>query len=146
MVDGQKFDAGKVRLDLIPPELLFGVGSVLTFGATKYGDRNWENGIKWSRVFAALMRHMWAWWKGEKLDPETGMSHLWHAGCCVAFLIAYEDRGMTSFDDRLVAPLQQYSHMQDMQQCVGCQTLDANLMQYDPIRQLISQWKPEETK
>jgi hypothetical protein len=41
----------------------------------------------------ALMRHMTAWWEGESADPETGYSHLWHAGCCILFLITYELRG-----------------------------------------------------
>lgn len=97
--EGTKHDAGKVRLELIPPELLFGVGHILTFGAQKYADRNWEKGMKWSRVFGALMRHMWAWWRGEKADHESGMSHLWHAGCCIAFLITYEERNIGE-DDR----------------------------------------------
>jgi hypothetical protein len=86
-------------MDLIPPELLEGVGDILTFGAEKYSERNWEHGMKWSRPFGALMRHMWAWWGGEDKDPETGRSHLWHAGCCIAFLIAYEAR-KTGQDDR----------------------------------------------
>lgn len=98
---GVKHDAGKNRLELLPPELMFGVGSVLTFGAVKYSDRNWEKGMSWSRPFGALMRHMWAWWRGDKADPETGMSHLWHAGCCLAFLIAYEARSVGQ-DDRPV--------------------------------------------
>lgn len=97
---GHKDDQGKVRMDLIPPELLEGVGDILTFGAEKYSERNWEHGMKWSRPFGALMRHMWAWWGGEDKDPETGRSHLWHAGCCIAFLIAYEAR-KTGQDDRL---------------------------------------------
>lgn len=97
--EGKKYDGGKVRLELLPPELLFGVGEILTFGAQKYEDRNWELGMKWSRVFGALMRHLWAWWRGEKCDPETGKSHLWHAGCCIAFLIAYEERKVGE-DDR----------------------------------------------
>jgi hypothetical protein len=56
------------------------------------------------------MRHMWCWWQGNlptntsflfgDLDTETSRSHLWHAGCCITFLIAYEMRGMTEFDDR----------------------------------------------
>lgn len=99
MTGGVKHDGEKPRFDLVPPELLFGVSDILTFGAAKYGDRNWEKGMKWSRVFAALMRHMWAWWGGERLDPETGKSHLWHAGCCIAFLIAYEQRSIGQ-DDR----------------------------------------------
>lgn len=96
---GRKDDADKVRLELIPPELLFGVGEILTFGAKKYADRNWEQGMKWSRVYGALMRHLWAWWGGQKVDAETGKSHLWHAGCCIAFLIAYEERNVGE-DDR----------------------------------------------
>ena len=106
---GWKNDTGKVRLELVPPELLFAVGQVLTFGANKYADRNWEKGLSWGRVFGALMRHLWAWWGGKgpttksflfgDLDDETAMSHLWHAGCCIAFLIAYEERG-TGTDDR----------------------------------------------
>lgn len=67
------------------------------------GARNWEKGIAYSRVFAALMRHMWAWWRGEDKDAETGLSHLWHAGCCISFLIAFEQRGIGP-DDRPSRP------------------------------------------
>lgn len=98
-MSGVKFDEDKVRMELLPPELLVGTAQILTFGAEKYGVRNWEGGMDWSRVFGALMRHMWAWWKGENLDPETGHSHLKHAACCIAFLMAYEERG-TGKDDR----------------------------------------------
>lgn len=63
------------------------------------GDRNWELGMSWSRVFGAAMRHLWAWWKKEDKDPETGYSHLWHAFTCIAFLIAYEQRNAGK-DDR----------------------------------------------
>ena len=73
------------------------------------GVRNWELGMKWSRVFGAMMRHMWCWWGGKgptttnfvfgDLDDETGYSHLWHAGCCLAFLITYEQRKIGE-DDR----------------------------------------------
>ncbi len=97
--EGRKDDADKPRYDLIPPEMPEAVARVLAFGARKYAPRNWEKGMKWGRPFAALMRHMWAWWRGEKLDPETGMSHLWHAACCITFLIAYEARNVGE-DDR----------------------------------------------
>ncbi len=99
MTEGRKDDQGKLPYDLLPPELLEGTAAVLRFGATKYAPRNWERGMAWSRPFAALMRHMWAWWKGDHTDPETGMSHLWHASCCLAFLIAYEQRRIGT-DDR----------------------------------------------
>lgn len=45
------------------------------------------------------MRHLWTWWRGDNLDKETGKSHLWHAVCCLAFLITYEERGIGE-DDR----------------------------------------------
>lgn len=96
---GSKFDAGKARLDLIAPELLLGTAEILAFGAQKYGARNWEAGMSWSRPFGALMRHMWAWWRGEQLDDETGKSHLWHAACCLMFLMAFEAR-KAGTDDR----------------------------------------------
>lgn len=96
---GVKLDSGKLPYDLLPPELLSAVSDVLRFGATKYAPRNWEKGMAWGRVFAALMRHMWAWWGGENTDKETGLSHLAHAGCCIAFLIAYEQRKVGN-DDR----------------------------------------------
>jgi hypothetical protein len=99
VTEGVKFDAGKPRYELLPPELMEGVAEILTFGAKKYADRNWELGMHWSRPFGALMRHMWAWWGGEQVDKETGKSHLWHAGCCLAFLIAYEQRKVGT-DDR----------------------------------------------
>jgi hypothetical protein len=97
--EGRKDDSSKVRYDLIPPELLEATAQVLTFGAAKYTQRNWEQGMAWGRPFGALMRHMWAWWRGEEKDPETGMSHLWHAACCIAFLVAYEQRNIGT-DDR----------------------------------------------
>lgn len=99
MAQGRKDDDGKLPYHLLPPELMEGVAAVLAFGATKYAPRNWELGMAWSRPFSALMRHMWAWWRGETADPETGMSHLWHAGCCLAFLVAYERRRI-GVDDR----------------------------------------------
>lgn len=97
--EGRKDDQGKPRMDLLPPELMVAVAHVLTFGAAKYSERNWEKGMAWGRPYAALWRHMLAWWEGEECDPETGMSHLWHAGCCIAFLIAFEQRGIGT-DDR----------------------------------------------
>lgn len=97
--EGRKDDAEKVRLELIPPEAIFALGDILTFGAGKYAPRNWERGMSWGRVFAALMRHLWSWWARADADPETGRSHLWHALCCLVFLIAYESRS-TGTDDR----------------------------------------------
>lgn len=93
-LEGRKDDQGKPRYDLIPPEIEDAIAMVLTYGAEKYDERNWEKGMNWGRPFAAMRRHMNAWWAGEDKDPETGMSHLWHASCCLAFLVAYEARSI----------------------------------------------------
>jgi hypothetical protein len=104
-VIGTKHDTGKPRWDLFPWDAGEEVVKVLNFGATKYEDRNWEKGIKYGRVFASTVRHLWSWFhshlRGEDgTDPETGLSHLAHAGCCVLFLLAYELRGKKEWDDR----------------------------------------------
>lgn len=90
LTEGTKHDDGKTPLDLLSPSLLNGIAEVLKFGAEKYEPYNWAKGIKYSRVFSAMQRHMWAFWAGEELDAETDMPHLWHAGCCLMFLIHYE--------------------------------------------------------
>lgn len=91
---GTKDDSNKLRMDLVPPELLFAVADILTFGVVKHGERVWEKGLPWGDKFGALMRHLWSWWGGESQDPETGKSHLWHAASNLAFLIAFEKRGI----------------------------------------------------
>ncbi|MCK1479342.1 hypothetical protein IVB27_32530 [Bradyrhizobium sp. 197] len=99
LIQGHKDDKGKDPWSLAPFDAFSAIVKVLKFGAEKYAPRNWEKGMLWSRPFDALMRHLTAWWEGEKCDSDTGYSHLWHAGCCIVFLIAYEIRGIGQ-DDR----------------------------------------------
>lgn len=100
---GKKFDGGKVRMDLLPWDALWEVARVLTFGAEKYDAHNWRGGMKWSRLVGAAIRHLTAWAMGQGKDPETGLSHLSHAACCVLFLLAYEQTG-SGTDDRYILP------------------------------------------
>lgn len=96
---GKKFDEGKLRFDLLSVHALTGTTRVLTFGAQKYGERNWEAGMSWSRCFAALLRHVFAWWMRKDKDDETGLNHLHHASCCLHFLQHYVET-KTGKDDR----------------------------------------------
>lgn len=95
----RKDDDGKARFDLIPAVPLQSLADVYTFGARKYADRNWEKGIKWGRVFAAICRHLWSYWRGEDVDTESGMTHLAHAawGC---FTLMEFERTHKELDDR----------------------------------------------
>ena len=86
-----KHDQEKPRWDLLPMEALAPIVDVLTFGARKYAPDGWRTVPEWRRrYYAALLRHLVAWWRGEKVDPESGLSHLAHAGCCLLFLISLE--------------------------------------------------------
>ena len=88
---GHKDDQEKNRLDLIEPEFIEGVGKVLTFGADKYEPNNWQKvEDAENRYYAAAMRHLMAWRKGEKTDPESGLSHLYHVACNIMFLQYFE--------------------------------------------------------
>jgi hypothetical protein len=89
---GRKDDAEKPRYDLIPPEAVAALARVLSYGATKYGERNWEQGIDPDRCYAAAQRHLWAYHGGEELDPESGLCHLDHALANIAFMITYRNR------------------------------------------------------
>jgi len=97
--EGRKDDAGKLRFDLIPPEAPLALAEVLTPGAVRYGERNWEKGFNWSRAEGALQRHLNAWRAGEDKDPDSGLSHLKHILTNAAFLVAFEARGIGT-DDR----------------------------------------------
>lgn len=98
-----KKDVGKNRLDLIPVECIDAIGKVLTFGAEKYFDSSWRQGINYSRVYAATQRHLQAFWgEAPDIDEESKLSHLSHAFCNLAFLLAYEENKerYQTFDDR----------------------------------------------
>ena len=61
---------------LIPADALEEVAKVYAVGAKEYGDRNWELGMSYGRLFRALMSHSWAWWKGERNDEKNKLHHL----------------------------------------------------------------------
>lgn len=89
MTEGRKDDQEKTRYDLVPPESLELLAQVYTFGAKKYDAHNWRKGMAWSRIYAAINRHLWAFWRGENNDPESGLPHLVHAMWGCATLISY---------------------------------------------------------
>ena len=89
---GVKHDTGKLRLDLISPEITRALGEVLTFGAGKYGDRNWEAGLASDRLYAAVQRHLLAWREGEDADQESSLPHLAHALTTLGMLLTLEQR------------------------------------------------------
>jgi len=76
-----KNDQGKDRWDLLQWKAIQDVVKVASYGSVKYGDNNWkqDGGLSAARLFAATMRHINAWQKGEVVDTGSGLSHLAHA-------------------------------------------------------------------
>jgi hypothetical protein len=88
MSKGKKFDQNKTRWDLLPFKAMEEINQVLMFGALKYGDDNWKKVENYKiRYFNACCRHLFAWFRGEKIDQESGFNHLAHAACCILFLL-----------------------------------------------------------
>jgi hypothetical protein len=100
-----KFDQNKLPLNLLSTEAMNQTAAVLAFGAQKYAAHNWRNGFAWSRPLAAAMRHLTAFNDGEDRDPESGLSHLAHAACCIMFLLEFE-KTHQHLDDRYKPNLQ----------------------------------------
>lgn len=87
MTKFNKDDAGKLRYDLIPPEVLEELAKVFTFGANKYSSENWKLCDDDDRYIGALFRHLQAHRQGELFDEESGMLHLSHLLTNAAFLV-----------------------------------------------------------
>jgi hypothetical protein len=89
---GLRFDDGKNRLDLLPPEWTWALGDVMTRGAKKYAVRNWELGMAWGKVIGCTLRHIAKFLFGERYDPETGCHHMAMAAWNCLTLMTYDIR------------------------------------------------------
>lgn len=83
---GLRYNQGKPRHDLVSWPAINELAKVLTAGAQKYADRNWEKGLSYSDTFASLQRHLTSWYGGEEYDQETGLPHMAHVLCNAMFL------------------------------------------------------------
>lgn len=75
---GLRANSGKIRYDLLPPDFMDELAKVYTMGAVKYAPRNWEKGFPWMECFGSLLRHAFAWARGEDRDEESGLLHMAH--------------------------------------------------------------------
>ena len=81
------FDTGSALSD---------VADVMEFGAKKYNRKNWNKVDDKERYIAAPLRHLLAYSKGVKIDPESNKSHLAHAICSLLFLLEIDNESTTS--------------------------------------------------
>jgi hypothetical protein len=98
-----KYDAGKMRLDLVPASGVMAAADVFGYGAQKYYANSWRSGemVTWSRTYGSIQRHLLTFWSGENVDPESGKPHLSHAITQLMILIEHQNINKKG-DDRHV--------------------------------------------
>ena len=86
-----KADAGKLQLTMVPREIIRDIAAVRMYGNSKYGDpENWRT-VEVERYRDAAFRHLLAYLdEPEGKDEESGLPHLWHLACNIAFLCEME--------------------------------------------------------
>jgi hypothetical protein len=68
----RRFDAGKLLLDLVPPEFMEGLAIPFMYGAQKYAPNLWKkNPMEQFRCINSAQRHINAFRKGEQFDSEA---------------------------------------------------------------------------
>lgn len=90
----------KVPFSTISWPVLAEVGNAMLEGSRKYGRHNYRiAGVRASVYFDASIRHLSAWWEGENIDPDSGLSHITKA---IAGLIVLRDSMLSEnwTDDR----------------------------------------------
>lgn len=82
-----KADRGKPQLHLVPTEIINCIARVREYGCEKYKDpENWKR-VEKERYIDAMFRHLLAYVNDNNgKDEESGLPHLWHIACNVAFL------------------------------------------------------------
>ena len=84
-----RHNAGKPPYGQIPLCALESGLRVFAYGAKKYEQWNWAKGMRWSVPYECMLRHLDAWYRGEDLDPESGLTHLGHVMCNLVMLEIY---------------------------------------------------------
>lgn len=70
--------------DLVPfQEMTDAYARVAEFGQTKYAPWNWSKGLSRVQIIGSLLRHTFAYLRGEERDDDSGLLHtdhiLWNA-------------------------------------------------------------------
>ena len=89
-----KADKGKPKLHLVPWEIVNAIAEVREYGVRKYGDKESWKSVEAERYVDALLRHTIAFAKDPAgLDRESGLPHIAHVACNVAFLCEFYKEG-----------------------------------------------------
>lgn len=84
-----KADAGKLRLSLVPSQIIRDIAQVRMYGVEKYSDTDSWRKVEIDRYIDALYRHFLSFLDGQhSIDPESGIEHYKHMACNMAFICA----------------------------------------------------------
>ncbi len=85
---------------LLPGQVMAELGLAMLEGAAKYGRHNYRSaGVRGSVYLDATIRHLFAWWSGEDIDPDSGLSHVTKAVTSLTVLRDAQVQGLFT-DDR----------------------------------------------
>jgi hypothetical protein len=79
MTTNPKEAAGRKKLgfETLPIPVILELARAMNEGAAKYGAYNYRHSpVVTSVYFNAALRHLFSFWCGEDLDPESGISHV----------------------------------------------------------------------
>jgi hypothetical protein len=96
-----RYNSGKLRWSLVDFDALEDMVKVLEFGTEKYTADNWKKGLKTNEIAESMMRHLFAYLRGEDIDPESGLPHTGHIMCNAMFL-SYMQKFNPNYDVRRI--------------------------------------------
>jgi len=97
---GKRLNAGKNRIELLPPEWLWALADVMTQGSRKYDARNWEKGMDWSSMIGCMHRHIAKFQAGKRYDGEGFNLEKGTTGCHELAMVAWNALALMSYDLR----------------------------------------------
>ena len=87
-----KADGGKLPLTFVPRQIIRDIAAIRRYGNMKYGSPdNWKQ-VEIERYRDAAFRHWLAYLDDPQgVDEESGLPHLSHCACNIAFLCEMEE-------------------------------------------------------
>lgn len=134
----------KAPMSTVSAAVLAELGVAMLEGAVKYGRHNYRaTNVRSSVYYDALMRHIMAWWEGEDIDPDSGMSHVTKA---IATLVVLRDAMINQkvIDDRPPSCPEFYTELNAKAAAIINKYADRNPRHYtikDSIRPAKSSWQ-----
>ncbi len=130
-----KADAGKAMLSLVPRKIIWDIARIRMYGTAKYHNdpNNWKK-VEVSRYRDAAFRHFLAYLDDHKsIDEESGLPHLWHVACNIAFLCEMENAKPGTQTEKIIhcRNCVNFHPVKKGSDCGDCAALEVSVMDDD---------------